>query len=507
MTVSSTRTHRSFEPTSVASAEAEAEPGDPFAAYGPALARAHELAAAYLAGLATRPVSRRLGAAEMAAALDEPLPEHGIDPTAALEEWLVRAEPGIVATSGPRFFGFVNGGGTPAAVAGDWLASAIDQNAGLWVSSPAAAQTELTVLRWLRELFGLPVDWVGALTSGATMANLVGLTAGRQWAAARLGFDAARDGLAGRPPIPVLASTEIHASAVKVLGTLGFGRNGVRKLPAPDGVLDVDALAAALAETDGPAIVVANAAEVNTGAFDDLAAIADRCERHPDGVWLHVDGAFGLFAALAPSHAHLVAGIDRADSVAADGHKWLNVPYDCGFAFVRDADALRGAFASGAAYIAAGPDDGWDPLTHVPEMSRRFRGLAAWCALKAAGRAGYRTMVERCLANASDFAGWVGAAPGLDLMAPAPLNIVCFRYAPDGMGTDEMDAFNRAAVVALQADGRAFVTGTVWNGRAAIRAAFDNWATGPTDVAILQAAVVDIGERLAVAGGAAPHGA
>ncbi len=462
---------------------------DPFAAFGPALERAHGLAADYLAGLGTRPVSGRPGPATMAAALDEPLPEEGCEAAAAVEEWFRRAEPGIVASGGPRFFGFVNGGSTPAALAGDWFASAIDQNAGMWLSSPAAAQTELVVLRWLRELFGLPEEMVGALTSGATMANLVGLAAARQWAGARLGFDPALDGLAGKPALPVLASTEIHASALKALAILGFGRGTVRRLPAPGGAIDLAALGGALAETAGPAIVVANAGEVNTGAFDPLEGMADLCAAHAGGAWLHVDGAFGLFAALAPSHAHLVRGIERADSVAADGHKWLNVPYDCGFALVRDAAALRTAFATSAAYIAADPASGWEPLTHVPEMSRRFRALAAWCALKAAGRRGYREIVERGLANAAAFAAWVEETPGLELMAPAHLNIVCFRYAPGGLDGERADALNRSAVAALQADGRAFVTGTVWNGRAAVRAAFDNWATTERDVAILREAV------------------
>ncbi len=478
-------------------------PADHFSATQAAMARAYELASAYLAGLPERPVSRRPGPAEMTGSLDEPLPERGCDPAEAVSDWFARAEPGIVASGGPRFFGFVNGGSTPAALAGDWLASAIDQNAGMWLSSPAAAQTELTVLRWLKELFGLPAAWVGALTSGATMANLIGLAAARQWAGARLGFDAAQDGLGGLPPIPVISSTEIHASARKTLGTLGFGRSSVREVPAPGGSVDLDALAAVLAAVDGPVVVVANAGEVNTGAFDHLDAVADLCAAHPGGAWLHVDGAFGLFAAASPRLAHLTWGIERADSVAADGHKWLNVPYDCGFAFVRDADALRAAFAAGGAYLTPGADAGWDPLTHVPEMSRRFRGLAAWCALRAYGRDGYRALVERCVENAAAFAAWVDAAPGLELMAPAPLIIVCFRYAPAHLRDDPAatDAFNREAVAALQADGRAFVTGTVWNGRAAIRTAFDNWATGPTDVAILQEAVREIGERLAAAAG------
>lgn len=468
----------------------------PFAEFASPLAQAHALAMAYLTSLPGRPVSRRVGPREMAAALDEPLPEVGSDPAAILAEWFERAQPGIVASGGPRFFGFVVGGTTPAALAGDWLASALDQNAGRWLESPAAAQTELAVLRWLKELFGLPAGWHGAVTSGATMSNLVGLAAARQWVGQRLGFDPARDGLGGYLPIPVLSSTEIHVSVRKALGTLGIGRETVRRLPARDGVIDLDALDAALNETSGPVIVVANAGEVNTGAFDPLVPIAARCAAHPAGAWLHVDAAFGLFAALAPSHAHLLAGIERADSVAADAHKWLNVPYDSGFAFVRDGEALRGAFATSAAYLAPGADAGWDPESHVAEMSRRFRALAIWCALKAAGRAGYRAIVERCLANAAAFAAWIEATPGLELMAPARLNIVCFRVTPAGWSAEATDELNRAAVAALQADGRAFVSGTVWRGRAAIRAAFDNWATGHADVAILREAVVDVARRL-----------
>jgi len=467
---------------------------DAIAAFGPALDRAHALACDYLASLPTRPVSRVVAPEAMAAALDEPLPERGCAPERAVAEWFNRAEAGIVASQGPRYFGFVTGGSTPAALAGDWLASALDQNAGLWMTSPAAAQTELTVLRWLKDLFGLPAGWAGALTSGATMANLVGLAAARQWAGERLGFDPAADGLAGRPPIPVLSSTEIHASARKSLAALGLGRDAGRRLPAPAGALDLDALDAAMTETSGPVIVVANAGEVNTGAFDDLSAIADRCARHVGGAWLHVDGAFGLFAAIAPSHAHLVGGIERADSVAADGHKWLNVPYDSGFAFVRDEVALRAAFATTAAYLtpSGGEVAAWDPLSHVPEMSRRFRGLAAWCALRAAGREGYRALVERSLANAAAFAEWVAGEPGIELAAPAPLNIVCFRYALPGATPEAADTANRSAVAVLQAGGRVFVSGTVWEGRAAIRAAFDNWSTGPADVAILQEAVAAV---------------
>ncbi|HKC24717.1 MAG TPA: pyridoxal-dependent decarboxylase [Thermoanaerobaculia bacterium] len=458
---------------------------DPFQESTTVMERAHELARLYVSSLASRSVARAATPEQMAEALDEPLPESASDPAAALEEWLRRAEPGIVASAGPRFFGFVVGGVTPAALGGDWLASALDQCGGLFAASPAAAQTELVVLRWLKELFNLPREWPGTLTSGATMANLVGIAAARQWAAQRLGFDAAVDGLAGRPAIPVIAGDTVHMSVVKSLGTLGLGRS-CRRVPAPEGRVDVAALGTALAAIEGPAIVLAGAGEVNTGAFDDLAAVAELCAAHEAGAWLHVDAAFGLFAGASPRLAHLLRGIERADSVAADGHKWLNVPYDCGFAFVRDRAALRGAFATSAPYVAG--SGGFDADDHGPEMSRRFRALAAWCALKAYGRDGYRVMVERCVENASAFARWVKAARGLELLNEPSLNVVCFRYAAS-------DDANRAAVAALQADGRVFVTGTVWGGRAAIRAAFDNWATAPADVEILERAVSDIGSR------------
>ena len=468
--------------------------GDAFAHVAAALDHAHALSRAWVGGLDDQPVSLRLGPEEMATLLDEPLPEAGIDAAAAVSEWLERARPGITASPGPRFFGFVNGGSTPAALAGDWLASAIDQNAGFWLSSPAAAQTELVVIDWLKDLFGLPAEWTGAMTSGGTMSNLVGLAAARQWAGQQRGFDPAADGLAGHPPIPVISSTEIHASALKSLGTLGIGRNTVRKVAAPGGAVDLVALERALDETEGAVIVVANAGEVNTGAFDALREVAALCRAHPDGAWLHVDGAFGLFAAASPKYRSLVKGVELADSVAADGHKWLNVPYDCGFAFVRDADALRGAFNATGAYIAATAGSGRDPSSHVPEMSRRFRALPAWCALKAYGRDGYRQLVERCCANASAFSDWVEATSGVEALAPTPLNIACFRAIEPGLSGDETDELNRSTVAAIQRDGRAFVTATIWNGRTAIRAAFDNWATTPDDVVILQEAVADARE-------------
>jgi glutamate/tyrosine decarboxylase-like PLP-dependent enzyme len=462
---------------------------DALSSYEAALEKATSIALEHLRSIEDRPVSELASWATMQTALDEPLPDDGIAPEAALSEWMTKAAPGIVGSTGPRFFGWVIGGVTPAALGGDWIASTLDQNAGLWGASPAAAQTEQVVIRWLKELFHLPSDWAGTVTSGATMSNLVGLAAGRQWASQQLGFNAAEEGLGGNPVIPVISSTEIHASARKALGTLGLGRNAVRTVAAPGGRLDIAAFRAALDTIDGPVIVVGNAAEVNTGQFDDLNAIADLLEARGNA-WLHVDAAFGLFAAASPRFRHLTAGIERADSVASDAHKWLNVPYDSGFAFVRDESMLRSAFSASGAYLVPASGDGPDPMQLVPEMSRRFRALAIWCALRADGRAGYQAMIERCIDNAASFASWVDATPGIELMNDAPLNIVCFRIANEGTTEDARDARNRAVVREIQAGGKVFVSPTVWNGHAAIRAAFDHWATGPADIELLKEAVL-----------------
>jgi glutamate/tyrosine decarboxylase-like PLP-dependent enzyme len=461
-----------------------------------ALDAAHEHARAFIESLPNRPVSRLQTPEQMAAALDEPLPEASTDPASAVGEWMARADAGIVADPGPRFFGFVNGGVTPAALAGDWLASAIDQNTGIWILSPAAAQTELVVHRWLKELFHLPSEWAGILTTGGTMSNLIGLAAARQWASRLLGFNAAIDGLSGNPPIQVVSSSAIHASAVKTLGTLGIGRSTVTHIPTENGVIDTARLRAHVNEIEGPVILVANAGEVNTGQFDDLVEMANIRDAHPGGAWLHVDAAFGLFAAASPRHRHLVSGIERADSVASDAHKWLNVPYDCGFAFVRDEDVLREAFSTHSAYLTR--SDGFDADDFNPDFSRRFRALTAWCSLKSLGRSGYQAMIERCIDNAMQLAAWIHSQPNMELLngdrqRTHPFNIVCFRYIDPSHDDHAVNLMNRRAVEAIQRDGRAFVSGTTWNGQAGIRAAFVNWSTTASDVRVLQEVIQDVG--------------
>ncbi|HEV2127811.1 MAG TPA: pyridoxal-dependent decarboxylase [Thermomicrobiales bacterium] len=464
-----------------------------------ALRRASVLAERWLADLPDRPIDAGATPEQMAKRLDGPLPETGLAPDDAVAEWLDHAEPGIVPINGPRYFGFVMGGTLPAALGGDILTSTIDQNSGMWSMSPASAQTELTVIRWLKELFGLPPDWMGVMTSGATMSNLVGLAAARQWAGEKLGFNAAEDGLGGQPAITIVSSDAIHVSARKALGNIGLGRRSVRTVPAPEGHADIDALADLLHTVDGPVIVVGNAGEVNTGQFDDLQAFAELCRNHPGGAWLHVDAAFGLFAAASSDHRHLLAGIEHADSVGADAHKWLNVPYGSGFAFVRDEEVLRAAFATtGAAYLAA--SGGWGAESYSPEMSRRARAIPAWCALRSLGREGYRELVDRCIGNARKLAEWVDAESGLELMnadrmRETPFMIVCVRFTNPSWDDEEHDRRNRERLASLQADGRVYASTTVWDGKAAMRFAFDNWMTTEADVETICAVLRELRDQ------------
>jgi glutamate/tyrosine decarboxylase-like PLP-dependent enzyme len=386
------------------------------------------------------------------------------------------------------------GGSTPAALGADWLTSTVDQVAFAWVSSPLAARLEQIGVGWLRELFELPADFTGVLTSGATMANFTGLAAARNWWAEQHGVDVEADGLAGAPRVPVFSSGHLHPSAVEALGLLGIGRSA--RILAQDGTgrLDLDALERELAALDGaPSILIGNAGEVNAGEFDPIDALADLAERH--GAWLHVDGAFGLFARVTPEAAPLAAGVERAHSVIADCHKWLNVPYDCGVTFVREPARLAAAFAAGAPYLPA-TDDPQPSFGYLgPENSRRARSLAVWATLRAYGRDGYRAMVERHLALARRLAERVEAEPELELLAPAKLNIVCFRWRPDGADEAELDDLNRQLGADLLEDGRVFAGTTVYDGRVAFRPAIVNWRTREQDVDALMDVLLELARR------------
>jgi glutamate/tyrosine decarboxylase-like PLP-dependent enzyme len=449
---------------------------------GAALAQVHATAGAYLGSLGTRPVQIP-GATSLLAGLGGPLPEHGTGSAEVIGRLLSIGTEAGTASSGPRFFHFVTGGVTPAALAADWTASLLDQNAFSRVASPFAHEAETVALDWLRELFGLPTGWGGALVASATFANFTALGCATQWWGSRLGADTVRDGLSGLPRMPVLSGGYVHASARKALQMLGHGRDAVEVYAADAvGRADLPAMRRRLDDLDGaPAVLIANAGEVNAGDFDPIEALADLAAEY--GAWLHTDGAFGIFAALAERSAHLVAGIERSDSIAADGHKWLNVPYESGFALLREPARLGTAFGMpGAAYLP-GPDDpaGGYGL-YGPESSRRARSLPIWATLAAYGREGYRAMVDRHLGLAQRLAALVDAAPELERLAEVPLCVVCFRAAPPGVPESDLDDLNRRLGADLIADGRFFAGTTLYGGRVALRPAIVNWRTTETDI-------------------------
>jgi glutamate/tyrosine decarboxylase-like PLP-dependent enzyme len=458
-----------------------------------ALERVAQEASGYLARLADDPV-RSAGANEAAERFGGSLPDEGAGTLAAIEELLADGVEAQVRSGGPRFFHWVIGGSTPAALAADWVTSLFDQNAGGWDASPLASRLELVSIRWLLDLFGLPSDWSGVLTTGGTTANFTGLAAARQWWGEQHGVDVSDVGLAELPPVPVLSSRFIHVSALKSLAMLGIGRERVIDCSAADGSFDPRSLERALQGLVGePAIVVANAGEVNAGHFDPIREVAEIARSHQ--TWLHVDGAFGLFARVSPRTADLAAGVELADSVISDGHKWLNVPYDCGFTFVRDPAYLRIPFAAGAAYLPEAEEERPVFGFMAPELSRRARSLAVWATLRAYGREGYRAIVERCLDNAAHLASLVEDADDAELLLPAPLNVVFFRYRPHGVPEEELDELNLGIEEQVLEDGRVYVGTTRWAGVVGFRPAFVNWRSTKEDAALVLETVRDLGAR------------
>ncbi len=422
-------------------------------------------AAAYLVGLGARGVFPTAEALRGLERFAEALPEEPSDPAATLRLLDTIGSPATTATAGPRYFGFVIGGAMPATLAANWLAGAWDQNAGMVAGSPVGARLERVASDWLVDLLGLPADTATAFVTGATMANFSGLAAGRHAVLRSAGWDVEADGLFGAPPITVVVGAEAHTTVHKALGLLGLGRKRVAVVPVDgQGRMRAEALPA----ISGPTIVCVQAGNVNTGAFDPPEVIA---RAHDAGAWVHVDGAFGLWAAASAPRAHLMAGYARADSWATDAHKWLNVPYDSGLAFVRDEAALRAAFSIRAAYLVHATD--LDPMDHTPESSRRARGIEVWAALRSMGRAGLRDLVERTCRHASRFAEELRRA-GFEVRNDVVLNQVLVSF-----GSDER---TRRVVAALQEDGTCWCGGTQWQGRAAMRISVSSWATTEDDV-------------------------
>jgi glutamate/tyrosine decarboxylase-like PLP-dependent enzyme len=420
----------------------------------------------YLDRIHTRRVAPDVDTLARLDALGGPIPEVGEDSGEVLALLDEIGSPATVASAGPRYFGFVIGGTLPGALAASWLASAWDQNAGLVAASPVSAAVEEIALAWLLDVLHLPAGAAGAFVTGATMANFTGLAAARHAVLADAGWDVEADGLFGAPAITVIAGAEAHATLFKSLALLGLGRNRVQLVATDEqGRMRADVLPC----IDGPTIVCIQAGNVNTGGFDPAEAICDWA--HAGGAWVHVDGAFGLWAASAPSRASLASGVGNADSWATDAHKWLNVPYDSGLAFVRDPMALRAAMAQSAAYYVAGEQR--EPMYYTPETSRRARGVEVWAALRSLGRSGLADLVERTCSLAARFASQLSRA-GFEVLNEVVLNQVLVSF-----GSDEV---TRRVIREVQAEGTCWCGGTVWHGRAAMRISVSSWATTEADV-------------------------
>ncbi|MFB9385615.1 pyridoxal phosphate-dependent decarboxylase family protein [Pseudonocardia petroleophila] len=440
-------------------------------------------AAEYAAGVDARRVAPDPAALAGLAAFDEPLPEVGVDPLATLRLLDGAGGPATVASTGARYFGFVTGGSHPAALGASVLTAAWDQNAALPVMSPVAARLYDVVAGWLVDLLGLPTGTRPVFVSGATVANAACLAAARDAVLAGMGWDVQADGLFGAPPFEVVVGEQAHSTLSKSLGLVGLGRDRVTVVPADDqGRLRADALP----RSRGPVLVCAQAGEVNTGAFDPFDAIADWLAERSG--WLHVDGAFGLWALADPGRAGLTAGLDRADSWATDGHKWLNVGYDCGIAFTRRTADLHRTFAAVAGYLpaATGPDR-FDAMHHTPQSSQRARQFEVWAVLRSLGRAGVADLVTRTCTVAATIADGLRAG-GLIVLNDVVLNQVLVRLH-DGPTTE-------ALIAAVQADGRIWCGPTRWDGATAMRISVSSWRTDLDDAATAVATVLDCAARL-----------
>ena len=442
----------------------------------------------------------RIDAETMRARVEEPLPAHGIPLEAVLEELEQRTRPGLPGTTGGRYFGYVTGGVLPAAAIVEAWAAAVDQNPGLWTLAPAASELEQVVLGWLADLLGYPRG--GAVfTSGAAGANLVSLAVARHAFARRHGVDVAAAGVPGLPRFAVYGSTELHFTNVKALRTLGLGTDALRLVPV-DGTFRLDprrlreAMRKDAADGIAPAIVIAHAGSVTTGAADPLPEVAALCAEHD--AWLHVDGAFGAFFRLCERTAPLVEGLELADSLTVDGHKWLNLPNGTGFALLRDATLHREAFAGTAVYLTPALGAGQDLHEFGVEASRSWRGAAAWAVLKQLGSSGVSELVTRCCDLAAELADLVEASPRLELTAPAPTCVVCFRYRPEGWADGpELDELNRRVQEELALGGEVFATGGELPAGFTLRAAVVSWRTSSDDVAALATEVERLGDLLA----------
>jgi glutamate/tyrosine decarboxylase-like PLP-dependent enzyme len=456
-----------------------------------ALALAARAAADYRRAIAAAERTPVADYAAMLAAFDAPTPERGEAAEAVIDALVRLATPGIRAMTGPRFFGWVIGGSAPAGVAADWLTAAWGQNAGNVVAAPAASAVEAVAAGWLLDLLDLPADASVGFVTGATVANFVCLAAARSEVLRRAGWDVEADGLFGAPPVEVLIGADAHATVYSGLKYLGLGARRVRIVETDDaGRIEPAAFERALRAASGPVIAIAQAGQINTGACDPFAVIAPMAKDR--GAWLHVDGAFGLWAQAAPARATLTAGVEQADSWATDGHKWLQTPYDCGYAIVRDAEAHRRAMAISASYLPPAAGAERDPSAYAPELSRRARGFATWAMIRHLGRAGIAAMVERCCALADRMARRIAAERGVSLVAPVELNQFMLRF---GAGDAAGDALTAAVIRHLQEDAVAFIGGAHWRGRWVMRVSVSSVATTEADADLAADAVLRAFQR------------
>ena len=450
-----------------------------------ALTRAFAHAGAYLDGLDQAPVAARASLEDLRGRLGRPAPDAGTPAAQVIDELVADTEGGLHGSQGGRFFGWVIGGGVPAAIAADWLTAVWDQNACLYASGPAAAVAEEIAGGWLKTLFDLPAEAGFAFVTGCQMAHVTGLAAARHAVLRDRGWDVERKGLFGAPPVRVLTNPDRHGSVDRALRLLGFGVDVLELLPLDDDRrVSADGLSAALAgQAERPTIVVLQAGELNLAAFDpfrELVPIARAA-----GAWTHVDGAFGLWAKVSPGLRHLADGIELADSWTTDGHKYLNVPYDSGLAFVRDADAHRAAMTLATSYLPAGGGVARDPLDWNPELSRRARGFAVYAAIRELGREGLGALVDRTCRHARAIVEGIGRLPGAELVSVSPLNqgLVRFPSMAGGATPEDDDRRTDAVIAAINASGEALFGGVTWRGRRAMRVSVSNWRTSEADVA------------------------
>ncbi|GAT73212.1 pyridoxal-dependent decarboxylase [Microbacterium sp. HM58-2] len=435
-----------------------------------ALDAAHRRATEFLGTLDDRPVWPRASLDDMMSVFGGPLPDEGADPAEVIHGIASQADPGLVAIPGGRFFGFVIGATHPAALAADWLVSAWDQNSGSSVLTPATVALERVAGQWMLDLLGLPPTASVGFVTGGQIANFTCLGAARTAVLARSGWDLAERGMRDAPRVRVVVGADRHASVDRAARFLGFGRAELVIIDSDDqGRMRPDALAAALADGTGPLIVCLQAGEVHTGAFDDFRTLVPLAHEHD--AWVHVDGAFGLWAAASGSLSRLTAGMEAADSWATDAHKTLNVPYDCGMAIVRDPADSIAAFRTGGDYLVYSGLDPWDV---TPELSRRARGVPAWAALRSLGRSGVESLIDRLHANAVAMASGLSMIAGIEVLNDVDYTQVMFRAV-----TDEA---TRALGAEILEEGTAVVTGAEWRGRAALRCSMSSWATTPGDI-------------------------